>query len=127
MIIVYQLSTKTKDSISNELQRKLGFTYEEFMKFDIEKQQSLISEYHKKNNCKKNRMTLTILGSGVHSMFIKVKKGERIMVGMGEDSCFIKSGISLEKSRRKLDDRIDDALYNKPVALVKKIHRRLKK
>lgn len=49
------------------------------------------------------------------------------MIGSGGHSCFIKSGISLEESRNDLDNRIDDALYNKPVALVKKIQRRLNK
>ena len=65
-----------------------------------------------------------MIGSGENAIFTKVKKGERIMIGSGEDSCFVRAGITPEEARRELDDKID---YSKPVAFVKKLQRRLKK
>ena len=61
---------------------------------------------------------------GEHSIFIKVKKGERVILS---DGIFVEAGLTPEESKRRLDDKIDDMLYSKPIALVKKISRRLKK
>ena len=68
-----------------------------------------------------------MIGSGELSFFAKVKKGDHIMIGSGEDSCFVRAGISIEEARREIDDKIDDMLYCKPVAFTKKLQRRLKK
>ena len=68
-----------------------------------------------------------MIGSAENAIFTKVKKGERIMIGSGENSCFVRAGITSEEARRELDDKIDDAIYSKPVAFVKKLQRRLKK
>ena len=65
-----------------------------------------------------------MIGSGEHLIFIKVKKGERLILS---DATFVEAGLTLEESKRRLDDKIDDMIYSKPVALVKKISRRLKK
>lgn len=68
-----------------------------------------------------------MIGLGEHVIFTKVKKGERIMVGSGEHSCFVRAGITPVEARRELDDRLGDDIYCKPVAFVKKLQRRLKK
>ena len=68
-----------------------------------------------------------MLGSGEHSTFIKVKNGEKIMIGSGEHSCFVEAGLTLEEERIRLDDKLDDVIYSKPIALVKKIVRRIQK
>lgn len=62
----------------------------------------------------KNDEVLMMIGSGEDSAFIKV---------MLDDGTFVEAGLTQEESKR----RIDDMLYSKPVALVKKINRRLKK
>ena len=72
----------------------------------------------------KNDEVLMMIGSGEDSDFIKVKKGKKVML---DDGTFVEAGLTQEESKRRLDDRIDDMLYSKPVALVKKINRRLKK
>ncbi len=68
----------------------------------------------------KNDEVLMMIGSGEDSAFIKVKKGKKVMLN---DGTFVEAGLILEESKR----RLDDMLYSKPVALVKKINRRLKK
>ncbi|OKZ81433.1 MAG: hypothetical protein BHW07_03080 [Clostridium sp. CAG_433_25_7] len=65
-----------------------------------------------------------MIGSGEHSTFVKVKKGERVMLS---DGTFVEAGLTPEESKRRLDDKIDEMLYSKPVTLVKKISRRLKR
>lgn len=70
---------------------------------------------------KKNKEeVLMMIESGEDSTFIKVKKGKKVML---DDGTFVEVGLILEESKR----RLDDMLYSKPVALVKKINRRLKK
>lgn len=68
-----------------------------------------------------------MIGSGEHAIFTKVKKGKRLMIGTDEHSCFTRAGISLEESRCELNNKIDDIIYSKPVAFVKKLQRKLKK
>ena len=65
-----------------------------------------------------------MIGNGEYLIFIKVKKGERLILS---DRTFVETGLTLEESKRRLDDKIDDMIYSKLVTLVKKISRRLKK
>ena len=46
---------------------------------------------------------------------------------MLSDGTFVEAGLTPQESKRRLDDKTDDMLYSKPVALVKKISKRLKK
>lgn len=94
---------------------------------DFDEQQKIIRQYHKKNSKPKGKSSLVMLGSGEHSTFIKVKNGEKIMIGSGEHSCFVEAGLTLEEERIRLDDKLDDVIYSKPIALVKKIVRRIQK
>lgn len=121
------LKEETKNNISAYFESTLGISYEEFKQLDADKQQELIENYKKKTNRNNSKKVTAMIGSGENTMFIKVNKGERIMIGTGEDSCFVRAGISLEESRRELDDRVDDAIYSKPVAFVKKLQRKVRK
>ena len=68
-----------------------------------------------------------MIGNGEHSTVIKVKNGERVMIGSGEHSCFVETGLTPEESRIRLDDEYDDIIYSRPVAIVKKIIRRIQR
>lgn len=82
------------------------------------------TNYHKINTKKANKKdVLVMIGSGEYSTFIKVKKGEGVMINNGT---IIEAGLTPDKSKQKLDDQLDDIFYSKPVALVKKISRRIK-
>lgn len=105
------------------LERELGIPYEEFDKLDCDEQHKILKA-HKRILKKNKEEVLMMIGSGEDSAFIKVKKGKKIMLS---DGTFVGAGLTQEESERRLDDRIDDMLYSKPVALVKKIRRRLKK
>lgn len=106
------------------LERELGIPYEEFDKLDCDEQHKILQVHKKILKPTKKDEVLMMIGSGEHSIFIKVKKGERVILS---DGTFVEAGLTPEESKRRLDDKIDDMIYSKPVALVKKISRRLKK
>lgn len=101
----------------------MGIPYEEFDKLDCDEQHKILQVHKKILKSTKKDEVIMMIGSGEHSTFIKVKKGERVMLS---DGTFVETGLTPEESKRRLDDKIDDILYSKPVALVKKIIRRLK-
>ena len=101
------LKQETKDNISKIIENALGISYEEFEQLDFDEQQELIAMHKKK-------------------IFTKVKKGKRIMIGSGEHSCLVRAGISPEEEKQELNNKIDDAIYSRPVALVKKLQRRIR-
>lgn len=121
-----EMSRETINSLSEYFERTFGMPYEDFKKLDYEVQQILISSYKNTQKNKKNNIAKVMLGSGEHAIFIKVEKGKRIMIGSGEHSCFIKAGLTLEEEMREFEDRMDDRIYSKPVAFVKKLQRRIK-
>lgn len=122
-----KLNSTIKENINNTLLNTLGISYDEFDKLDFDEQQRIIRECHKKNSKFKGKNSLVMIGNDEHSTFIKAKNGEKIMIGSGEHSCFVEIGLTPEESIIRLNDKLDDVIYNKPVALVKKIVRRIKK
>ena len=56
-------------------------------------------------------------------IFVKKKYGERYMLN---DGTFVIAGDTPEESRARLEDKMDDAIYSKPVAFIKKLGRRIK-
>ncbi len=118
-----EMSRETINSLSEYFERTFGMPYEDFKKLDYEVQQILISSY---KNTQKNNIANVMLCSGEHAIFIKVEKGKRVMIGSGEHSCFIKAGLTPEEEIREFEDRMDDHIYSKPVAFVKKLQRRIK-
>ncbi len=116
---------KTATEIAKDfLERELGIPYEEFDKLDCDEQHKILQAHKRILKPTKKDEVIIMIGSGQHSTFIKVKKGERVMLS---DGTFVEAGLTPEESKRRLDDKIDDMLYSKPVALVKKISRKLKK
>ena len=116
---------KTAPEIAKDfLEKELGIPYEEFDKLDCDEQHKILQAHKKILKSTKKDEVIMMIGSGEHSTFIKVKKGERVMLSGGT---FVEAGLTPEESKRRLDDKLDDMIYSKPVALVKKISRRLKK
>lgn len=72
-----------------------------------------------------NKETYSIIanGYGSNSCFTKLKKGETVIVMYNYP---IDNKINMEREKLKLEDELDDIMYVKPVALVKKLTKRLK-
>ena len=120
------LKQETKDNISKIIKNALGISYEEFEQLDFDEQQELIAMHKKKIKMRNSKEVTIMIGSGENSIFTKVKKGKRIMIGSGEHSCLVRAGISPEEEKQELNNKIDDAIYSRPVALVKKLQRRIR-
>ena len=93
--VIMYLNESTKEFIKKDIESKLGITYDQFESLDIDEQERILREYRKKNNIKSNQNTKIMVGSGEHTIFMKVKKGSRHML---EDGTFYEAGLSLEIS-----------------------------
>lgn len=118
-----ELKPQTFDNISKAIESTLGIPYEEFIKLDYEEQQRLLSEHSKKHkNIKSDEYVYVMVGYGEFATFIKVKKGEKVMVRYGN---IIEAGLTREEEKKRLEDDLDDTIYSKPVAFIKKLQRRI--
>lgn len=120
-------SELTRENINRTLLNTLGITYDEFELLNHDEQQKLIRQYHRKKPKSKDDTCIVMIGSGDSAMFMRVKKHQKVLIGSGENSCFIEAGLTLEEHERMLDDQIDDMLYSRPKAFVKKIVRRIRR
>ncbi len=111
---------KIVEGTNRTLVRELGIPYDIFEQLDLDEQQKLIEHIRRKKRKKSNNDMVTVMiGSGEDAIFVKKKRGERYMLA---DGTFVRAGDTPEESRA----RLDDAIYSKPVAFVKKLSRRIK-
>lgn len=104
---------------------ELGITYDEFELLDFDEQQRLIEQNRqKKNRNNSGEFVRVMIGSGEDAIFVLERRGERYMLS---DGTFAIAGDTPEESRARLEDRIDEVIYSKPAAFVKKLSRRFKK
>ncbi len=91
-------------------------TYEEFEKLDDDVRQKLIRSKGKKKT--KEKYVRELIGSGHDSMFIMVKRGERLMLS---DGTIVRAGITKEEQ----EEELESWLYGKPRAFVRKMKRKI--
>ena len=116
---------KIIEQVDKDLIRELGISYDIFEQLDYDEQQKIIQQHRQQKKKESKSDTVTVMiGSGEDSIFVKKKRGERYMLS---DGTFVIAGDTPEESKARLEDSLDDAIYSKPVALVKKIIRRIKK
>lgn len=72
----------------------------------------------------KNKDHKIMIGSGEYSIFMGAKKGQKVML---DDGTIVKVGITLDDHREEIEYEMDRAIYGKPVALVKKLVRKINK
>ena len=119
------LKPEILDSISRTLENEIGMTYKKFEKLNFDEQQRIIEQHRQqKGKQSNNKKVRVMIGSGENAIFIKKNRGERYML---DDGTFVRTGDTPEESRARLEDRLDDITYSKPVAFVKKLQRRIKK
>lgn len=71
----------------------------------------------------KNKDSKIMIGSGEHSIFMGAKKGQKVML---DDGTIVRAGMTIDEHREELEYRMDRAIYGKPVALAKKLVRKIK-
>ena len=72
----------------------------------------------------KNNFIKVMIGSGDNAIFVKKKRGEKYMLS---DGTVVRAGTTPEDSMARLDDRIDDSLYNNSSSLVRKLGKRIRR
>ena len=105
------LNEETRNAISNYFERTLGITYEDLINMDPDDVQELIRVHKNNNQPHSNAYTRVMVGYGEHAIFVRAKKCEKVMIGYGN---FTEAGLTYEESKKRLDNRIDDAIYGKP-------------
>ena len=117
------LDHRVSDIIERNCMESFGMTFEKFNNLPFDEQQRLLAENRKKQNKKKDRDVHVMVGYGEHSTFVKAKKGEKVMIRYGN---IIKAGLTPEEEHQRMEDALDDIVYSKPVAFIKKLQRRFK-
>ena len=117
------MNNEVRDHLNESIKRELGITYDEFELLDFDEQQRLIEKNRQKKKKNKDDYVRVMIGSGEDSIFVRKKRGERYMLS---DGTFVIAGDTSEESRQRLEDRLDDAIYSKTVAFVKKLSRKIK-
>ena len=74
---------------------------------------------------KEEKEEIILIRSGDQSMFASVKNDDTVI--LGDPSTFVYAGVTMVKDQKKIEGIVDDILYSKPVALVKKLKRRNEK
>lgn len=110
-----------KNRADEKFEKKFGMTYEEFKKLSFNEQQKIIEA--KREKAKKDNNTKVIIGYGENSFVTDVEKGSKVVVRYGN---VVEAGLTRKEARKRLENDLDDALYSKPVALVKKLTRNIK-
>ena len=72
---------------------------------------------------KKEKLDVMV-GYGELATFERANKGDLVMTRYGN---IVEPGLTREEERQRIEDELDDILYSKPTALVKKIQRKMKK
>jgi len=110
------ITAALKENLDKTFLKICGLTYLEYSKLDGDEQRSIMEKYHQSRLNQKQYDVRMLLG-----------EGEKVLIGEGEHSIFVEAGLTWEEEKRRLEDRIDDAIYSKPVAMIKKLVRRIKK
>lgn len=123
---IEEIKQKAKENMSDEFKRKFGLTLEEFSLLSYKEQEELIREYHKKHPRKKSDEVIEMIGSGEHSMFIKVKRGELVFINSGDQSFFTRAGITAGDQEKELNAWIDSLKRVTPMSRKRSLIDKLK-
>lgn len=125
------IKQKAQEHMSDTFKLHLGLSLEEFRLLSYDEQQEVLKEYHKKHPKKKSDEVHVMLGSGEHATFIKVKRGERVLINSGDHSFFIRAGETAETQEEQFErwfKSLDSYKHHKRVrSLKERIKERLKR
>ena len=105
---MFELDDQIKKIIDEKLQRNLGMSYEEYSNLDFDEQQKLMKMYHEKKQRKKSKNVLVMIGTGENATFIKVKRGDKVMLF---DGTMVEAGETPEEYQDKLEERYAEIDY----------------
>lgn len=112
---------ETKKRINEHFKITLGMSYDEFKELDTDDQQRLIKEYHKKHPVKKSDTEIVMIGSGENALFLRKKKGERILITSGDHSIITRVGETSESQEKRFNEYFDRRKEGKIKQLIKRM------
>ncbi len=119
-----QDSSKMIEETDKTLIREMGIPYDVFEQLDFDEQQKLIQQHRQeKRRQSKCDSESVMIGSGEDAIFVKMKRGQKYMLS---DGTIVRAGDTPEKAKARLEDRLDNVVYSKPVALVRRLVRKIK-
>ena len=124
-IKVQQNNSETVEQAKETLVRELGIPYDVFEQLDASEQQRIIEEHRQQRNKQADSDTTRVMvGSLEDEAFVKMKSGKKYLLS---DGTIVRAGDTPEEARKRLEDKIDEKVYSKPIAFVKKLARKIKK
>ncbi len=120
---------KLTSTCKEVLERKLGISYEKFIKLEPDIQQEIIEETRKNNQSFANEEDYfrLMIGDNRDTFFLKVKKGEKKMIGNGTNSYFVEVGLTEVESKNRQNTKITKMVEKEkigPKAKIKSIFHR---
>ena len=117
------MNDNLRNRADDKFEKKFGMTYEEFNKLSFDEQRKIV-ESNRKNRKKDEDTSSVMVGYGDNSVVTDVHKGDEVIVRYGN---VVETGLTREETKERLEDDLDEALYNRTVAFVKKLTRKIKK
>ena len=117
-IFLYNLQEVTMKNIENYIENKFGISYQEYEQLDFAEQQKLIKKNQRKN---KSNKVIVMSDNGDNTLFYRVKKGQKVLVGTDEHGTFIEAGITPQESLNEVNQALDEIAYGKILSRVKRI------
>ncbi len=90
-----------RDNVNEILLNTIGMSYDEYEQLDLDEQQKVMTEYHKRHP-NKSKTTTTMIGGGDDSLFIKTSKGKKILTTNG----YYIAGETLEENKERWESPI---------------------
>lgn len=98
----------TNNIVKEDIEKKIGMNYDEFMALDFEEQQKIIHKQHKRP--KIGRRILQMIGSGENALFVTVRKGEKIFVTSGDETIIVEAGLTPQEAQKRMEKRYKKVL-----------------
>ena len=95
------LSEKTKKSLDRTFIEAFGMTYMEFSLLDSDKQDELITQYHKTHKKSESKDARVALGSGDSLMFVSYPNGTKVLTSNG----YVIAGETREEYNQRMQQR----------------------
>ena len=90
-----------RDNVNEILLNTIGMSYDEYEQLDLDEQQKVMTEYHKRHP-NKSKTTTTMIGGEDDSLFIKTSKGKKILTTNG----YYIAGETLEENKERWENPI---------------------
>ena len=116
------INTETRKLRKNAIEDELGIIYDEYFLLDNDKVQELLEQNRKEKKYISEYVRVK-KGNEENAPYVKAKRGAKYIK---ETGIYAIAGDTIEQSRKRINDRIDDINSSKPISTIKKLIRTIK-